>query len=135
MDTMTAAPSTAWPISGQLLDGLSRRDFTALERCLSVDARMRALVPMGPLELTGAASIADRFRLWFGGDDAFEMIEASASDVGSKHYLRWRVRMTSAEMPAQSRVAEQHLYTTGTEAIETIDLLCSGFHAEIGEVR
>lgn len=133
METMTAPPHTAWPISGQLLDALSRRDFDAFERCLTDDARMRALLPKGPVELEGPSTIADRFRLWFGGADGFEIIEAAASDIGAKHYLRWRIRMTPGSGP--SRVAEQHLYTTGTGAIEAIDLLCSGFHLESGDAR
>lgn len=132
---MTAPSSTAWPINGQLLDALSRRDFDALERCLSEGARMRALVPKGALEENGPAAIAERFRLWFGGDDTFDVIEASASDIGARHYLRWRIRMASADVPAEGRVAEQHLYTSGAGSIETIDLLCSGFHAENGELR
>lgn len=129
---MTAtAPSTAWPISGQLLDALSRRDFDALQRCVASEARLRALVPPGPFELNGPQAIADKFRTWFGGSEDFEMVEASASEVGTKQYLRWRVRLTAPET-GQSRTAEQHLYTTGTDAIETIDLLCSGFQADGG---
>lgn len=130
---MTAPPTTAWPISGHLLDALSRRDFHAFEQVLSASARLRALLPPGPVELDGPTAITDRFRLWFGGNEAFELVEASASDIGAKHYLRWRIRMTSAA--GQSRIVEQHLYTTGTAAIETIDLLCSGFHAEPGDAR
>jgi hypothetical protein len=96
METMTApAASTSWPISGQLLDALSRRDFDSFERCLAETARFRALVPPGPFELDGPRAIADKFRAWFGGNDEFEMIEAAATDIGVKHYLRWRIRMTS----------------------------------------
>lgn len=132
---MTAStPSTAWPISGQLLDALSRRDFGAFQRCIAETARFRALVPPGPFELTGPVAIADKFRTWFGGSDEFEMIEASASEVGSKQYLRWRIRMTSSDS-GLSRTAEQHLYTTGTDVIDTIDLLCSGFQPDSGGAR
>lgn len=132
---MTPPSSTAWPISGQLLDALSRRDFATFERCLAADARLRALVPPGPLDLHGPEAITDRFRRWFGGPDDFEMLEASASDIGSKHYLRWRIRMVAGELPNQARVVEQHVYTTGTDAIETVDLLCSGFQLDNGAVR
>ncbi|MFT3834122.1 MAG: hypothetical protein QM711_12485 [Micropruina sp.] len=51
------------------------------------------------------------------------------AEVGAKHYLRWRVRMTG-EGSRSHRTAEQHVFTTGAGPIETIDLLCSGFQSE-----
>ncbi len=106
---------------------MCRRDFDTAQRCLADTVQCRALLPMGAFEFTGAAAVADRFRTWFGGDDAFEVLEASTAEVGEKQYLRWRVRMTSAA--PTSRIAEQHLFVTGTDAVETIDLLCSGFQS------
>lgn len=132
---MTApAPPSSWPISGRLLDALSRRDFPAFERCLADTVRLRALVPPGPFELSGPVAVADKFHTWFGGEEEFELVEASASEIGTKQYLRWRIRLTSPES-GQSRTAEQHVYTTGRDRIETIDLLCSGFQAANGGAR
>ena len=120
----------AWPLAGLLLDALSRRDFDALESCLDPEVRFRALLPRGPMELGTATETADRFRTWFGGDDGFEVIDASVSQIGTKIYARWRIRMTPRDASEPTRVAEQHVYTTGSEQIATLDLLCSGFHSE-----
>jgi hypothetical protein len=118
----------AWPVAGLLLDALTRRDFAALQACLAPDVRFRALVPPGLLEFGDAPAVAAKFTAWFGGEDAFEVVDASVGQVGGKLYARWKVRMVAAD--GRARVAEQHVYTSGTHRIETLDLLCSGFHTE-----
>ena len=134
MTTTTAPPASeernGWPVVGLFLDALTRRDFAALQLCLDDEVRFRALVPRGPFELTGSTDAADRFRLWFGGEDYFEVVDASVGQLGSKLYARWRIRMVAADDPDSARVVEQHVFTTGTDRVETLDLLCSGFHAE-----
>ena len=88
---------------------------------------------MGLLELDGADTIAAQFETWFGGSDDFALLEASAGGFGTKRYLRWRIRLTPPGSPDRGRVAEQHLFTTGHDRIETIDLVCSGFQTKLVE--
>ncbi|MCW2755297.1 MAG: hypothetical protein JWQ32_2708 [Marmoricola sp.] len=126
----TTDETQGWPIVGLLLDALTRRDFDAFGDCLATDVRFRALVPRGPFELRSATETADRFRTWFGGTETFEVIDASVGQLGTRLYARWRIRMFPPGDPESARVAEQHLFTTGTDRIESIDLLCSGFHPE-----
>ena len=119
---------TALPAAAQLLDALSRRDFDALARALAPSVAFRALVPRGPFELAGSAAVAAQFEKWFGGPDAFEIVDASIGPVGVKTYLRWRVRLRATDGAA--RVAEQHVFATGSAVLESINLLCSGFYTE-----
>lgn len=128
--TLTDRPH-AWPVAGLLLDALTRRNFDAFQACLDESVRLRALVPSGPFQLDGAANTATRFATWFGGDDEFEVADAAIGQLGARMYARWRVRMWPAGHPDRARTAEQHVFTTGTERILTLDLLCSGFHAEV----
>lgn len=121
----------AWPVAGLLLDALTRRDFDAVQACLDERVRFRALVPSGAFELDGAASTAAKFGTWFGGDDEFEVVDAAIGQLGGRMYARWRVRMWPSGRPDHARTAEQHVFTTGTDRIATLDLLCSGFHAEV----
>lgn len=130
MDTDTLTRTPAWLVAGRLLDALTRRDFASLGSCLEPDVRFRALVPPGPFELGTAAAVEAKFAGWFGGEDRFEVVDATASRIGTKVYLRWRIRMTPAEGP--SREAEQHLYLSGEDRVAAIDLLCSGFQADQG---
>lgn len=125
-----AAPPTGWPVIGQLIDALSRRDFTGLAACLHDDVRLRAVLPRAVLDLCSAGEVAARFEQWFGGTDGFEVVDASAGMIGPRQYLRWRIRMWPSERPDQSRLVEQHVFTCGADHVESLDLLCSGFHAE-----
>jgi hypothetical protein len=119
-----------WPIAGLFLDALVHRDFIALASCLHPDVRFRALVPPGPFDTTGAAETVSRFQRWFGGDDEFEVVDASIGQVGARIYLRWLVRMRSARNSDSGRLVEQHAFATAGERIESLDLLCSGFQME-----
>ncbi|MFC6706208.1 hypothetical protein [Flexivirga alba] len=132
-NTITETTTTRPPITGELVHAVSCRDFRAFEQCLADDVHLRALLPMGLLELDGAATIAAKFETWFGGTDNFALLEASAGSVGAKRYLRWRIRLNPPGSPKRGRVAEQHLFTTGHDKIETIDLLCSGFQTKPAE--
>lgn len=128
--SLTAHRSTAWPIGGLLLDALTHRDFDAMQRLFDDNIRFRALVPSGPFELSTPEATAAKFRTWFGGPDDFEVLDASLGHVGAKLYTRWQVRLSSPGRPSDSRVAEQHLFISGTDKIETLDLLCSGFQRD-----
>ncbi len=126
--TLSPAPPQAWSVAGAFLDGLSTRDFAQMGTCLAPDVRFRCLLPRGPVEVTGAGETVEMFRQWFGGEDAFEVLDASVGQIGPRIYLRWRIRLSAADDPTDERVIEQHLLTTGNEVIRTLDLLCSGFH-------
>jgi hypothetical protein len=122
-----ATRPTSETVLGSLLDALAQRDFDAMRTLLAEDVRFRALVPPGAFELHTADEVAATFRRWFGGEDDFEVLEATLGEVGSRPYARWRVRMWPPGRAADSRVAEQHVFTTGTGRVESLDLLCSGF--------
>ena len=112
-----------WTTAGLFLDALTRRDFAALESCLGEDIRFRALVPRGPFELSGAGECAGRFRQWFGDKPMFEVLDASIGQVGARAYMRWRLRTDSSE------IVEQHVFATGGDRIDSLDLMCSGFQS------
>lgn len=125
-DTLAAS---SWPVAGRLLDAITRRDFDALASCLTPDVRFRGLVPRGPIASDTAAETAARFRTWFGGEEEFEVVDASIGQIGTRLYLRWRIRMWPAADPGAERLVEQHVFTTGVERVAALDLLCSGFHS------
>lgn len=125
-ETDTETPG--WSAAAHFLDAFSRRDFAAMAQSLDSEVCLRALIPPGPLGVVGAAGVADCFRRWFGGDDHFEVLDAAIGALGTRMYLRWRVRMRAADGAAH--IAEQHVFATATERIAALDLLCSGFQAE-----
>ncbi len=129
--SVTTHRQTAWPLVGLLLDALTQRDFDEMQRLLVDDVRFRALTPSGPFEIHRADETAAKFRGWFGGEGEFDIVDASLGQVGTRPYARWRARISSPGHMGQSCIAEQHVFTTGTARIETLDLLCSGFQVEI----
>ena len=137
MTTKTFSPASSagsrdtvgWPVAGLFVDALARRDFTAMAACLSPHVRLRALVPPGPFEAAGVDAAMARFEAWFGGPDSFDVVDAAIGQVQSKVYLRWLVRMRSVTAPDTTRLAEQHVFATVGDRIESLDLLCSGFQA------
>ena len=98
--------------------------------CLDPQIRFRALIPPGPVEADGVTETLNNFERWFGGGDAFEVVDATIGEVGSRLYLRWRVRMWASTDPTSSRVAEQHAFATCGASIRALDLVCSGFQME-----
>jgi hypothetical protein len=130
MTAMTTTEITAWPVAGEFLQALGTRDFKALQACLRLDVRFRAMVPRGPLELTSSAETAARFRRWFGDYDVFDVLDAAIGRVGPRLYLRWRLRAGYRDAPQGCCVVEQHVFMTANERIDALDLLCSGFQPE-----
>ena len=78
------------------LEGLAAQDFTQLGGALAADARLRALLPAGLGEWTGAEVIAGRFAGWFGGTEDFDLVEATVGEVGGRLHLHWRLRLRGA---------------------------------------
>ncbi|WP_405485986.1 nuclear transport factor 2 family protein [Nocardia sp. NBC_00511] len=126
----TQPTDSAWPAAATLLDSLVRRDFPTLATCLGTQVRFRALVPPGPFELTGPDAVAGQFEKWFGGPDEFEVVDAAIGQVGERVYLRWRVHMNPAGTGETGRTAEQHVFATVTDRVDTLDLVCSGWQPD-----
>ena len=91
--------------------------------------RFPALVPPSPISAVGATALVGYLQRWFGGDDSFTVEDASIGQLHTRIYLRWRVRMCSAQ-DRTTRVVEQHTFATAGSQIESLDLLCSGFFDE-----
>ena len=71
----------------------------------------------------------NRFRLWFGEADSFEMLRAEIGQVAHRLSSTYRIRLHDSD---GWQVIEQRLYcNVGDDGrISTLDLLCSGFWPE-----
>lgn len=125
--------STArWSVGGIFLEGLTARDFDRLSVSLAPAVQLRALLPPGPASWEGAEVVAETFRSWFGGATDFELVDATVGEVGGRLHLSWRLRVRPAPFGIGDgwHIIEQQAYADAGEAINTIDLLCSGFTPE-----
>lgn len=126
MDTERTSASDAASV---LVGALARGDFWRLVGTLAPDVRMRALLPSGPVELSGAEAAAARFAAWFGGADDLELVNAGSDEVGDRLHVFYRLRLDRGGDPR--RVVEQHLFCALDDGrIVALDLVCSGFRPE-----
>ena len=126
----TAAPQFA--LAGAFLESLAVQDFAQLGGALAADARLRALLPRGLREWTGAQMIADRFEGWFGNTQDFDLVEATVGEVGGRLHLHWRLRLRAERLGTGWFTVEQQAYADTDDGgrIAQIDLLCTGYRAE-----
>lgn len=121
-----------WSVGGVFLEALTQRDFARMATALATGVRFRAMLPPGPMEWEGADAVADTFASWFGSADDFELVDATVGEVGGRLHLSWRLRVRPAPFGIGDgwHVIEQKAYADAGDVIDSLDLLCSGFHAE-----
>jgi hypothetical protein len=122
----------AFALAGSFLEGLAAQDFTRLGDALTADARLRALLPKGLREWTGAEAIAGAFARWFGATEDFELVEATVGEVGGRLHMHWRVRLRAERLGTGWFTVEQQAYadTAAGGRIARLDLLCTGYRSE-----
>src|SRR6202046_5568091 len=96
--------------AGSLLAGLAAQDFGQFGGALAADARLRALLPRGLREWTGAQVIADRFEGWLGDTQDFDLVEATVGEVGGRLHLHWRLRLRAERLGTGWFTVEQQAY-------------------------
>jgi hypothetical protein len=121
--------------AGMFLDALARQDYVRLEEALAPQVRLRALLPGGPKEWTGAAAVADRFARWSGDTQQHDLLERAIGEVFGRIHLRWRLRLQAERFGAGWFVVEQQAYADTDEhgLIVGLDLLCTGYLPERGD--
>jgi hypothetical protein len=127
-------PSSATDLGTGLVTALAERDFPRLAETLTPDVRMRALIPPGPIELSGADMAAAKFSSWFGDAEEFELIRSGSDTVADRLHVFYRLRV---KKPGDIRkIIEQHLLCAfGNDRISGLDLLCSGFRPDETETH
>jgi hypothetical protein len=130
MATTNDTEKTArWAIGGLFLEAFVDRDYARLRTTLADDLTMRAMLPRGAAEFSGADEVAETFRGWFGDATDFELEDAGVGEVGGRLHLSWRLRVRPAPFGKGDgwHVIEQHVYADAGDTISALDLLCSGF--------
>lgn len=128
----TAIAHRSWLAATTFVEGLAEQDYARLGSTLSPDVRLRALLPGGPREWTGAATVAERFAGWFGDATHHELLESGVEEIQGRLHLRWRLRLQAPRLGAGWFVVEQLAYadTGEDDRITGLDLLCTGYLPE-----
>jgi hypothetical protein len=125
---MSTQPSPATDPGTALIAALAERDFARLADTLTPDVRMRALIPPGPIEISGAEAAAAKFSSWFGNAEAFELIRSGSHTVADRQHVFYRLRVKKpGDVP---KLVEQHLLCAlEGDRISSLDLVCTGFRS------
>jgi hypothetical protein len=123
---MNRQPSSATDPGERLVAALAARDFPRLARTLVADVPMRALIPPGLVEVSGAEAAAAKFSAWFGDAEVFELVRSGSETVADRVHIFYRLRVKKpGDVP---KLVEQHLLCgLDGDRINTLDLICSGF--------
>jgi hypothetical protein len=128
---MSTQQSSVTDLGIGLVAALAQRDFPRLADTLTPDVRMRALIPPGPIELSGAEAAAAKFSSWFGDAEEFELIRSGSDTVADRLHVFYRLRV---KKPGdQRKIVEQHLLCAlDDDRITALDLICTGFRPDEG---
>jgi hypothetical protein len=119
------------PVAAAIAAIVVGRDRQRLLAALTETARLRALLPGGPIDDHGREAVAARFHGWFADFDAVQLIAAAGEAVGDRLLIHYRVHVTRG---ADRRVCTQTAVCTLVgERLAVIDLLCSGLREESDE--
>jgi hypothetical protein len=112
-------------VAGRFLDALERRDFVGVADTFAPNGKLRALVPATVREAEGREAIAERFRMWNGEYDEFEVLETSVESFADLLRVRWRI--AGIDPQDGSEVYEQTAFVeVGIDGIAVMNLVCSG---------
>jgi hypothetical protein len=118
-------------VGTRLVEAIAAQDTAAISMCFAADAQLRALIPPGLRERTGAPEVAALIASWFADSTELELVDSEAKEVGDRVHVAYRFEGVEE---SQTYIVEQHLYGTVRDGqIERADLLCSGFRPRLAE--
>jgi ketosteroid isomerase-like protein len=123
---MSRRRSSATDLGGGLVAALTERDFPRLAGTLAPDVRMRALLPPGPVEVSGPEAVAAKFSSWFGDAEELELVRSGSDEVADRLHIFYRLHVKKPD--GLWKTIEQHAFSAFDDrGITALDLLCTGF--------
>jgi hypothetical protein len=113
------------PIGASIAAAVAERDRDRLAAAFTDTARLRALLPGGPVESSGRDAVVARYTGWFADFDSVEVVSAADEAVVDRLLVHYRLALRQGRRRwacTQTLIAK----TVG-EQLATLDLLCSGF--------
>jgi len=111
----------------RLARAIAAKDEAALRAVLADDVDFRGLTPGRTWEGTGPDAVVETvFGSWFEPADEIERVVdvSERGDVADTSHVSYRFDLVT---PGGSYVAEQQAYYRGTDTIEHLRVMCSGF--------
>ena len=113
------------PVAAALATIVAGRDPRRLAAELTQTARLRALLPGGPIEVHGREDVAARFHGFFTDFDTVRLVESAGEAVADRLLIHYRLHVTQG---ATHWVCTQTALCKVVDGrLAVIDMLCSGF--------
>jgi hypothetical protein len=114
-------------VGRELVSAMAAQDWARLEGCFAPEVQFFAATPSKtPLrERSGAHDAASLLATWFGDGDPLELVSSTVEEVAGKVHVAYRFR--SFEDGAWHLVEQHAFCEVGTDGIERMHLVCSGF--------
>ena len=113
------------PVATAVAALVSARDPHRLAAVLTPTARLRALLPGGPLEAGGAQNAAALLCSLFADFDTVEVADSAGEPVGDRLVIHNRFQV--GQHTTRWVVTQTAVCTAEDGRLSVIDLLCSGF--------
>ena len=120
------------PLAADIAALVAGRDPQRLAPALTETARLRALLPGGPIQADGRDNVAACFQAFFTDFDTVQLVESAGEPVADRLLIHYRLSVTQGAkrwVCTQTAVCK---FIGGQLAV--IDLLCSGFR-EVSDDR
>jgi hypothetical protein len=113
------------PVAAEVAALVAGRDPQRLAPVLTETARLRALLPGGPIQAYGRDEVAACFHGFFTDFDTAQLVESAGEPVADRLLIHYRLSVTQA---AKRWVCTQTAVCKVVDGqLAVIDLLCSGF--------
>jgi ketosteroid isomerase-like protein len=112
-------------VGTRLVAAVAAQDRAAIAACFAPEVELRALIPRGHRERSGAEDAAALISSWFEDSTTLDLVDSSAQEVADRLHVSYRFEGVELGEPY---VVEQQLFCEISDGtISRADLLCSGF--------
>ena len=87
------------PVAAAVATIVAGRDPQRLAAALTETARLRALLPGGPIEVHGREDVAARFHGFFADFDTVQVVESAGEAVADRLLIHYRLHVTRGADP------------------------------------
>jgi hypothetical protein len=113
------------PVAAAIAATVAGRDREQLASMVTTTARLRALLPSGPVEAHGRADVAARFHGFFADFDTVRLADSAGEVVADRLLVHYRLHV--ARGCTRWVCTQTAICKIVDGCLATIDLLCSGF--------
>lgn len=108
-----------------LLRGILAADARLIAGCFAPDARLRALIPPGPVTRKGPVAAGELIASWFTDSEPLRLVDHEVDHVADRLHVSYRLEGTEAG--ADFTVQQQLYAEVVDDRLAEVTLLCSGF--------